>query len=161
MSCLSSSSRRLLYACVRRHLPLCRLLRSSIWDTQRTKESLYKIRKTTKLTSTFLGCDMQLLLQVPQLQHIAPLLFSLSELTIPLLKYTGSLRFRAAQAPAFTPGVQPASAQPASCLQAPAGLAPMTPFRSAVVPRATDSLAPSEDCLFLKYVYLRFRSLHT
>ncbi len=91
---------------------------------------------------------MQLLLQVLQLQ-----LSSLSELTIPHLKYTGSLRFRAAQAPVFTPGVQPAGAQPASCLQAPAGLAPMTPFRSAVVPRATDSLAPSEDCLFLKYVY--------
>ncbi|KJA16236.1 hypothetical protein HYPSUDRAFT_147970 [Hypholoma sublateritium FD-334 SS-4] len=66
---------------------------------------------------------------------------------------TGTLRFRAAQTPAFTSGVQTASAQPAMCLQAGAGSAASTPLRNStssdVVSRATESLAPSEDCLFL------------
>ncbi len=81
----------------------------------------------------------------------------LSELIVHFYKHLGNLRFRAAQIPAFTPGVQMANAQPAMCLQAGAGAAAATPLRSPatsdIISRATESLAPSEDCLFLKYVH--------
>ncbi|KAF8170425.1 Alpha/Beta hydrolase protein [Pholiota molesta] len=74
---------------------------------------------------------------------------------------TGAARFRAARAPAATPGVQLANAQPAGCLFATMGTAPAAPIRagaSSPAPRSleTNSLAPavgatgpSEDCLFL------------
>ncbi len=82
---------------------------------------------------------------------------NLSELIVHFYKHLGNLRFRAAQIPAFTPGVQMANAQPAMCLQAGAGAAAATPLRSPatsdIISRATESLAPSEDCLFLKYVH--------
>ena len=59
--------------------------------------------------------------------------------------------------PEFTPGVQMANSQPAMCLQGDTGSAATTPLRNLgvgeVVPRATEDLASSEDCLFLKYAY--------
>ncbi|KAF8177596.1 Alpha/Beta hydrolase protein [Pholiota molesta] len=72
---------------------------------------------------------------------------------------TGALRFRAASAPAFTPGVQMANAQPAICPAAGSGTAPTTPFRAgasfslstgapAPASNSSDSGEP-EDCLFL------------
>ena len=84
--------------------------------------------------------------------------------TTPLLK-TGSRRFREPQLPSYTPGVQLADNQPSGCFQAAFGTAPKTPFRNAVPNTSStrrfetrsDSsteLESSEDCLFLRYVFL-------
>ncbi|KDR83231.1 hypothetical protein GALMADRAFT_221150 [Galerina marginata CBS 339.88] len=71
---------------------------------------------------------------------------------------TGTRRFGAPAAPATTPGVQLANAEPSTCLQGGEGLAPATPFRinphriaKPVTKRAMDATAVgvTEDCLFL------------
>lgn len=63
----------------------------------------------------------------------------------------GALRWQAPQPPSTTPGVQPATAQPAECFQGPTGAAPTNPFRNSTSKRAAE-VATSEDCLFLKFV---------
>ncbi|PPQ68679.1 hypothetical protein CVT26_002961 [Gymnopilus dilepis] len=65
---------------------------------------------------------------------------------------TGSLRFRAPAAPAFTAGVQQANAEPAECFQAGDGVAATTPFRfgsGSTASKRAAAAGPSEDCLFL------------
>ena len=82
----------------------------------------------------------------------------------PLLE-TGSRRFREPQLPSYTPGVQLANKQPSQCFQATGGSAPKTPFRNAVPNSSSirrfetrsDSsteIESSEDCLFLKYIFM-------
>ena len=76
---------------------------------------------------------------------------------------TGSRRFSEPQLPSYTPGVQLANKQPSECFQAGVGTAPKTPFRNAV-PNLNTSLTSvnstelaiegSEDCLFLKYIFM-------
>jgi carboxylesterase type B len=72
---------------------------------------------------------------------------------------TGSSRFKAPAAPATTPGVQVANAEPSMCFGASSGVAGTTPFRASSAlrreKRAADAAdaGPSEDCLFVN-VYI-------
>ena len=86
------------------------------------------------------------------------------------LPITGSRRFREPQLPSYTPGVQLANKQPSECLQAGIGTAPKTSFRNAVPDTSPirrletrDSLGvsgDSEDCLFLKYIFMLIDMCH-
>ncbi|KAF9000855.1 Alpha/Beta hydrolase protein [Cyathus striatus] len=68
---------------------------------------------------------------------------------------TGTLRFRAPQLPATTPGIQQANALSAQCFTAGAGLNAANPFKTGIFStsskskRAADATGSSEDCLFL------------
>ena len=83
----------------------------------------------------------------------------------PLATKLGSWRFGEPQLPLYTPGVQLANKQPSQCFQAKEGTAPKTPFRNATLnisptrrleTRGVSSteLESTEDCLFLKYIFM-------
>ena len=87
--------------------------------------------------------------------------------TFTSLLETGSGRFRGPQPPSYIPGVQLANKQPSQCMQSGVGTAPKTPFRniSSTSPdtRSHNSVNSSvsqgsEDCLFLKYVFISLKN---
>ena len=74
---------------------------------------------------------------------------------------TGSQRFREPQLPSYTPGVQLANKEPPQCFQAGMATAPKTPFRNTSPTKrfetrsdSSTELESSEDCLFLKYIFI-------
>ncbi|KZP26483.1 alpha beta-hydrolase [Athelia psychrophila] len=65
----------------------------------------------------------------------------------------GSLRFQAPQKPANVTGVQSATALPPKCYQAGTGTSPTNPL---LAKREADTVASSEDCLFLDVIVPNF-----